>query len=141
MPLVEQELPTLPEYVTVFLFSSGVCIAKSLVFCVVFCRPSLVFSSFESLNYYNWLLLWYLKTFLKLKCCLLDFFIWWCTNIYEVMPSNLSLTFHCPIRRIMIILLLFIYNVGSFIQRPQVVSNLKFVLWCDWKIFLGLHQR
>ena len=35
VPLVEQKMPTLPEHMT-SLFFSGVCVARSFVFCVVF---------------------------------------------------------------------------------------------------------
>ena len=42
VPLVEQELLTLPEDLSSFLVFSGVCVARSLVFCVVFCRSLFV---------------------------------------------------------------------------------------------------
>ena len=37
-PLVEQELLTIPEHMSSPSVFSGVCVARSLVFCVVFCR-------------------------------------------------------------------------------------------------------
>ena len=43
VPLVEQELPTLPEHLHSSPVLSGVRIARSLVFCVVFCRLCLSF--------------------------------------------------------------------------------------------------
>jgi hypothetical protein len=43
MPLVEQELLSLPEHACSFPVFSGVCVAQSLVFCVVFCKSLFVF--------------------------------------------------------------------------------------------------
>ena len=39
---VEQKLLTLPEYLSSSLVFSGVCVARSLVFCVMFCRSLFV---------------------------------------------------------------------------------------------------
>ena len=44
VPLVYQELLTLPEHLCSPLVFSGVHVAQSLVFCVVFCRSLFVFS-------------------------------------------------------------------------------------------------
>ena len=41
--LVDQELLTLPEHLSSTLVISGVCVARSLVSCVVFCRLLFVF--------------------------------------------------------------------------------------------------
>ena len=41
--LVEDELLTLPEYVSLLLIYNGAPVAKSLAFCVVFCRLLVVF--------------------------------------------------------------------------------------------------
>jgi hypothetical protein len=43
---VEQELPTLSEYPSSPLVFYGVCVARSLVFCVMFCRSLFVLLSF-----------------------------------------------------------------------------------------------
>jgi hypothetical protein len=42
VPLVEQELPTLPEHRVHRRFISGVCVVRSLVFCVVVYRSLFV---------------------------------------------------------------------------------------------------
>ena len=42
MPLVEQELPTLPDHLTSPLVFSGVLLTWSLVLCVMFCRSLFV---------------------------------------------------------------------------------------------------
>ena len=42
----EQELPTLPEHLSSTSLFSGVRVAQSLVFCVVFCRSLFVLLSF-----------------------------------------------------------------------------------------------
>ena len=41
--LVEEELLTLPEYLSLLLIYNGVPVAKSLALCVVFCRLLVVF--------------------------------------------------------------------------------------------------
>ena len=67
MSLVEQELLFLPEYLSWSPVFSGVRIARSLVFCVVFCRSLFVLFFFLSLYfvctliYDFWLPLWYLR--------------------------------------------------------------------------------
>jgi hypothetical protein len=43
VPLVEQELLTLPKHLSSPLVFSGVCVTQSLVFCVIFCLPFFVF--------------------------------------------------------------------------------------------------
>ena len=45
VPLVEQELLTIPEYLSSPFFS-GVHVTRSIVFCVMFCRSSFVLLSF-----------------------------------------------------------------------------------------------
>ena len=45
LPHVEQELPTLPEHLSLPPVFSGVRLARSLAFCVVFCRSLFVLSS------------------------------------------------------------------------------------------------
>ena len=42
VPLVEQELPTLPEHLSSPLGFSGVRVARSFVFCIIFCRSFFV---------------------------------------------------------------------------------------------------
>ena len=42
LPLVKQELPTLPEHLNSLLVFSGVCVALSVVFSVVFCSSLFV---------------------------------------------------------------------------------------------------
>ena len=49
VPLVEQVLPTLPEHLRSPPVFSGVCVTRSLVFCVVFCR-----SLFVLLSLFTW---------------------------------------------------------------------------------------
>ena len=63
--LVDQELLTLPEHLSSTLVISGVCVARSLVSCVVFCR-SLFYHCVvcPSSIYGFWLHLWYFQTFL-----------------------------------------------------------------------------
>ena len=46
MPLVEQELLTLPDHLSSPPVCSGVRVARSVVFCVVFCRSLFVLLSF-----------------------------------------------------------------------------------------------
>ena len=46
VPLVEQELPTFPEHMSSYPVFSGVFVARSLVFCVLFCRSLFVPLSF-----------------------------------------------------------------------------------------------
>jgi len=62
--LVERILPTLPEHLSSHPVLSGVCIAQSLVFCVVFCRSLFVLLaivlSFLLLGF--WLPLWDFQT-------------------------------------------------------------------------------
>ena len=66
---VEEELPTLPEHLTSSLVFSRVRVARSLIFCVMFCRSLFVIFLFShciicTLIYGLWLPLWYLQTFL-----------------------------------------------------------------------------
>jgi hypothetical protein len=74
--LVEQELPTLPDHLSLPQGFSGVDVARSLVFCVMFCRSSFVLLSFffwllcysvvcQTSVYGFWLQLWHLQTFLQ----------------------------------------------------------------------------
>jgi hypothetical protein len=72
VPLVEQELLTLQEHLRSSLVFSGVRVAWSLVFCVMFCRSLFVVSPFSfghcvvyPLIYSFWLPLCYLQTFFK----------------------------------------------------------------------------
>ena len=44
--LVKQELPTLPKHLSLYLVFSGVGVARSLVFCVVFCKSLFALFSF-----------------------------------------------------------------------------------------------
>jgi hypothetical protein len=72
VPLVEQELPTLPEHLSSPPVFSGVLVPRPLVFCVMFCRSLFVMLSFSlchcvvcsSSIYGFWLPLWYLQTLL-----------------------------------------------------------------------------
>jgi hypothetical protein len=73
MPLAEQELLTLPEYLGSFPVCSRACFALSWVFCVVYCRSLLGLFIFffyfdhcvvrSSSIYGFWLPLWYLQTY------------------------------------------------------------------------------
>jgi hypothetical protein len=46
MPLVEQELPTIPEHLSSPLIFSGFRVSRSVFFCVLFCRSLFVLLSF-----------------------------------------------------------------------------------------------
>jgi len=46
VPLVEQELPTLPEHLRLPPFFIGICVVRSSIFCVMFCRSLFAFLSF-----------------------------------------------------------------------------------------------
>ena len=52
VPLVEQELLTLLEHLSSFPIFKGVCVTRSLVFCVMFCRSLFVLLSFYFLSLY-----------------------------------------------------------------------------------------
>jgi len=72
VPVVEQELPTLPEHLSSPLVFSGVRVTRSLVLCVCFVDRCLSFCTFfchcvvcSSSIYRFWLPLWYLQT---LRC-------------------------------------------------------------------------
>ena len=54
MPLIEQELPTLPDDLNVFLVCSGVRVDQSSVFCLVFCRSLFVLLSFFFWSLYKY---------------------------------------------------------------------------------------
>ena len=72
MPLVEQELPTLPEHLCTPSVFSRVRVTRSLVLCVCFVDRRLFFCTFSfdhcvvcsSSIYGFWLPLWYLQTLL-----------------------------------------------------------------------------
>ena len=76
MPLVEQELPTLPGHLSSPPVFSGVRVTRSLVLYVCFVDRCLSFCTFSfghcvvcsSSIYGFWLSLWYLQTFLKIIC-------------------------------------------------------------------------
>ena len=73
MPVVEEELPTLPENVSSLPVASGIRVTSSLILCVMFCR-----SLFVLLSFFIWPLCglsfdlrilitpWYLQTLLTL---------------------------------------------------------------------------
>ena len=69
---MEQELLTLPEHMSSPPVFSVVCVAQSLIFCVVFCRSLFVCFTLDhcivcpSSHYDFWLRLWYIQTFLIL---------------------------------------------------------------------------
>jgi hypothetical protein len=70
VPLVEQELLTLPEHLSSSQVFSGVCVTRSLFLCVCFVVRCLFFCTFSfgycivcsSSIYGFWLPLWYLQT-------------------------------------------------------------------------------
>ena len=76
-PLVEQELPTLPKYLSSPPVFSGFCVTRSLVFCVCFVVRCLLFCPFSfahcvvcsSSIYRFWLPLWYLQSLLTVLMC------------------------------------------------------------------------
>ena len=70
----DQELLTLPEHLSSHPVYSGVRVARSLVFCVVFCGTlfvlflwSLYFLFFSDLRLLITPLLWYVQTFLTMS--------------------------------------------------------------------------
>jgi hypothetical protein len=73
VPLVEQELLTLPEHLSSHPIFSGVRVTRSLVICVCFVYRCLSFCTFSFSNcvvcsspiYRFWLPLWYLQTLLQ----------------------------------------------------------------------------
>jgi hypothetical protein len=77
VPLVEHELPTLPEHLSSPPVFSGVCVTRSLVLCVGFVDHCLSFCTFSfghcvvcsSSIYGFWLPLWYLQTLLVVNTC------------------------------------------------------------------------
>ena len=46
VPHVDQEMPTLPEHLSLSLALSGVRVARSLIFCVILCRSLIFLLSF-----------------------------------------------------------------------------------------------
>ena len=85
VPLVEQELPTLPGHLSSPLVFSGVRVTRSLVLCVCFvdrCSPFCRFSDVHcvvcsSSIYRFWLPLWYLQTiFTKTMKCITLFLLY-----------------------------------------------------------------
>ena len=90
VPLVEQELPTLPEQMSSPPVFSGVRVTRSLVLCVCFVDRCLSFCTFSfghcvfcsSSIYGFWLSLWYLRTILtnilqiEEKLCRFWLFLW-----------------------------------------------------------------
>jgi hypothetical protein len=70
VPLVDQELPTLPGHLSSPMLISGIRVTRSLVFCVCFVVHCLSFCCFSfghcvvcsSSIYWFWLPLWYLQT-------------------------------------------------------------------------------
>jgi hypothetical protein len=73
VPLVEQELPTLPEHLSSSPVLSGVRVTRSLVLCVCFLNNCMSFCPFSFGHrvvcpfsiYGFWLSLWYLQTLLR----------------------------------------------------------------------------
>ena len=85
VPLVEQEMLTLPEHLSSPPVFSGVSVTRSLVLYVCFVDSCLSFCTFSfdhcivcsSSIYEFWLLLWYLQTFLALITCFsIGWFSW-----------------------------------------------------------------
>jgi hypothetical protein len=82
--VIEQELPTLPEYMSSPPVFSGVCVTRSLVLYVCFVDHCLLFKPLCCLLFFDirfWLPLWYLQTLLKLKY----------TKIPVPYPSSISI--------------------------------------------------
>ena len=72
VPLMEQELPTLPEHLNSLRVFSGVCVTQSLVLCVMFCRLLFVLFLLAIVLtpcsiYRFWLPLWYLQTLFPIE--------------------------------------------------------------------------
>jgi hypothetical protein len=80
--LVEQEVLTLPRHLSSLHVFSEVRVARSLVFCVVFCKSLFVLFSFDhcivfrSSIYSFFLSLWYLQTFLLVYCQIYNIFVY-----------------------------------------------------------------
>ena len=114
VPLVEQELLTLPENLTYSPIFSGVRVTLSLSFMCKFCRSLFVLLSFfcqincvvcHSLIYGFWLPLWYLQTLLN------DLSIIW--NI-----TSISITKK----------MLYLWPMWSFVLQPtEAVNDDRFV--------------
>jgi len=94
----KQELLILPNHLSPPAVCSEVCVARSLVFCVVVCRSLFVLSFnhcivFPSSIHVFWLLLWYIQTFFVLfllsiiwdEGCLLLV----CCNWYNCCPHTI----------------------------------------------------
>jgi hypothetical protein len=85
MPLVERELPTLPEHLSSCPVFSGVRVARSLVLCVCFVDRCLSFCIFSFGHcvvchsiFWFWLPLWYLQTLLIIVGASTSFLILYC---------------------------------------------------------------
>jgi hypothetical protein len=62
VPHVEQEWPTLPEHLSSLPVFSGVCVAWSIIFCVVFCRLLFVLWSLSDLWFMTSDNLWFMTS-------------------------------------------------------------------------------
>jgi len=88
VPLVEQELPTLPEHLSSPPIFSGVRVTRSLVLYVCFVDRLLPFCTFSfghyvvssSSIYGFWLLLWYLQTLLETPIYTVYLYNFWLLN-------------------------------------------------------------
>ena len=95
MPLVEQELLTLPVHLSSPLVFSGVHVTRSLVLYVCFVDRCLSFCNFSfghcvvcySSIYGFWLPLWYLQTLLKILC--LDAIMYLSSQVFVYFPPTI----------------------------------------------------
>jgi hypothetical protein len=115
--LVEQELPTLPEYLSSPLVFSGVRVTRSLVLCVCFVDRCLSFCTFSfghcvvcsSSIYGFWLPLWYLQTLLINKLNTLTRMVAYSNSSPIFSGVRVARSLMCNLCRSLFILLSFVY--------------------------------
>jgi len=107
VPLVEQELLTLPEHLSSPPVFSGVRVTRSLVLYVCFVDPCLSFCTFSfghcvvcsSSMYGFWLPLWYLQTLLLILIRLLLKETITLSESFLIPLTNKLIYAHCPIHQ------------------------------------------
>jgi hypothetical protein len=149
-PHVEQELLTFLEHLSSPWFFSGVCVTRSLVFCVMFCRSLFVLFLFGSCFvcpsiYGFWLPLWYLQTFLRYmshirwKMSTRDLICRW--RAIHHLPWRMVLTLFwkvCSKFRMMLI------DLEGYIELgPKTDNNNNSLqsIWLLWRKFYFLLQK
>ena len=114
MPLVEQELFTLPEHMNSHLVFSEVCITRSLVFSLVFCKSLFILLSFSFWPYcLSFFDLWLLIT--PLVSCYMSFWPLCCLSFFDLwilitpLVSSNSSPVDCRRTHVLFTLFLFTY--------------------------------